>query len=179
MSLYCVPHYFQRAETPFYEWLQHFFHTAVTEWVRRWSDSSLPLYFSLPHSLIYSHTGNFYQERSSDPVDCSSPGSSAHGILQARVLEWVAISFSRGSSPPRDWTQISCIAGRRFTFWATREAPILSNGIIKSFKRHGVLHFTMEEVDSQSSIAAAMAGLCLPHPNSYVEVLPQPPHCVV
>ena len=51
----------------------------------------------------------------SDPVDCSLPGSSIHRIFQARVLEWVAISFSRGSSWPRDWTQVSRIAGRRFT----------------------------------------------------------------
>ena len=42
-----------------------------------------------------------------NPVDCSPPGSSVHGILQARILEWVAISFSRGSSRPRDWTQVS------------------------------------------------------------------------
>ena len=57
-----------------------------------------------------------------DPVDCSTPGSSVHGILQARILEWVAISFSRGSPWPRDRTQVSCIAGRFFTLWATREA---------------------------------------------------------
>ena len=44
---------------------------------------------------------------SCEPVDCSLLGSSVHGILQARVLEWVVISFSRGSSQPRDWTQIS------------------------------------------------------------------------
>ena len=50
-----------------------------------------------------------------DPVDCSLLGSSVHGIFQARVLEWVAISFSRGSSQPRDRTQVSCIVGRRFT----------------------------------------------------------------
>ena len=50
-----------------------------------------------------------------DLVDCSLPGSSIQGILQARILEWVAISFSRGSSQPRDQTQVSCIAGRRFT----------------------------------------------------------------
>ena len=50
-----------------------------------------------------------------DPVDCSLPGSSVHGILQARILEWVAISFSRGSSRPRDQTQMSRIAGRCFT----------------------------------------------------------------
>ena len=57
-----------------------------------------------------------------DPVDCSLPGSSLHGILQARVLEWVAIAFSRGSSQPRDRTRVSCIAGKRFKLWATREA---------------------------------------------------------
>ena len=55
-----------------------------------------------------------------DPVD--PPGSSIHGILQARILEWVAISFSRGSSQPKDWTQVSHIAGRHFNLWATREA---------------------------------------------------------
>ena len=54
---------------------------------------------------------------------CSLPGSSLHGILQARILEWVGISFSRGSSRPRDRTQVSHVAGRRFNLWATREAP--------------------------------------------------------
>ena len=52
-------------------------------------------------------------------MDCSPPGSSVHGILQARILEWIAIPFSRGSSQPRDWTQVSCITGRFFTVWAT------------------------------------------------------------
>ena len=63
-----------------------------------------------------------------DPMDCSLPGSSVCGIFQARVLEWVAISFSRRSSQPRDQTQVSFIAGRRFTIWATREdyGPITS-----------------------------------------------------
>ena len=60
-----------------------------------------------------------------NPLDCSLPGSSVHGILQARVLEWVAISFSRGSSRPRDQTQVSCIVGRCFIVWATREDFIL------------------------------------------------------
>ena len=46
-----------------------------------------------------------------DPMDCSPPGSSVHGILQARILEWVAMSSSRGSSQPRDQTQVSLIAG--------------------------------------------------------------------
>ena len=149
MSLCCVPHYFQRAETelmsPFYEWLQHFFPTAVTEWVRKWSDSSLPFYFSLPHSLIYSHT------------------------------------FTRkGAARKRDIT-LKFIQSLLFISNHLQQVLLLMvpNGIIKSFKRHIVLHFTMEEVDSQSSTAAAMAGLCLPHPNSYVEALPQPPHGVI
>ena len=50
-----------------------------------------------------------------DPMDCSLPGSSVHGVSQAIVLEWIAISFSRGSSQPRDQTQVSRIADRRFT----------------------------------------------------------------
>ena len=53
-----------------------------------------------------------------DPMDCSQPGFSVHGSLQARILEWVAFSFSRGSSQPRDWTHTSCVsslAGRFFT----------------------------------------------------------------
>ena len=54
-------------------------------------------------------------------MDCSLPGSSVHGIFQAIVLEWIAISFSRGPSQPRDRTQVSCIVDRRFTVWATRE----------------------------------------------------------
>ena len=57
-------------------------------------------------------------------MDCSPPGSSVHGILQARILEWVAIPSSRGSSQPRDWTLVSGIAGRFFTIWATRETPL-------------------------------------------------------
>ena len=57
------------------------------------------------------------------PVDCSPPGSSVHGFLQARILEWVAISFSGGSSQPRNQTWVSGIAGILFTNLAMREAP--------------------------------------------------------
>ena len=53
-------------------------------------------------------------------MDCSPPGSSVHGILQARGLEWVTIPFSRGSSPPRDRAQVSRIAGRFCAIWGTR-----------------------------------------------------------
>ena len=55
-------------------------------------------------------------------MNCSPPGSSVHGILQAKTLEWVAIPFSRGSSRPRDQIQVFHIAGRFFTVWASREA---------------------------------------------------------
>ena len=57
-----------------------------------------------------------------NPIDCSPPGSSVHGIFQARVLELESIPFSRGSSQPRDRNRVSRIAGRCFTIWATREA---------------------------------------------------------
>ena len=57
-----------------------------------------------------------------DLKDCNLAGSSVHGILQARILEWVAISFSRGSFQPRDWTRVYYIAGRFFNVWITREA---------------------------------------------------------
>ena len=60
---------------------------------------------------------------------CSLPGPSVHGIFQARVLEWVAISFSRGSSRPRYWTWVSCTAGRCFTIWATRDIACKIQGL--------------------------------------------------
>ena len=66
-----------------------------------------------------------------DRMDCSLPGSSVHGIFQARILEWVAISFSRGSSRLRDRTQVSLPVGRHFTVWATREAML--RGIHNTF----------------------------------------------
>ena len=56
-------------------------------------------------------------------MDCRLPGFSVHEIFQARILEWVAISFSRRSSRPRDWTLVSRIVSRRFTIWAPRKRP--------------------------------------------------------
>ena len=83
-----------------------------------------------------------------DPMDCSLQVSSVHGVLQARIPEWVAISFSRGSSWPRDQTWIGHIACRFFTVWATREAlqrrrrlKITGNFIfsLQSFKSYSVI----------------------------------------
>ena len=64
-----------------------------------------------------------------DSMDCSLLGSSVHGILLERILEWVAMPFSRGSSWPRDWTWVSCIAGRFFTVWATEKACNWRDGV--------------------------------------------------
>ena len=60
-----------------------------------------------------------------DPMDCSPPDSSVHGISQARILDWVAISYSRGSSQPRDWTHVSCIGRWILYHWATAWGPII------------------------------------------------------
>ena len=82
-----------------------------------------------------------------DPMDCSLPGSSIHGIFQARVLEWGAMSFSRGSSWPRDWTWVSRIVGRRFTIWASREVlPAIIKFIFPFFFIPRNISFSFQEV---------------------------------
>ena len=79
----------------------------------------------LSSTIYLQYSGNRSEVASSiwlcDPMDCNLPGSSVHGIFQARILEWVAISFCRRSSQPRDWAQVSHIVGRLSTIWATRE----------------------------------------------------------
>ena len=75
-----------------------------------------------------------------DPRDCSPPVSSVHGILQARVLEWLAISFSRGSPRRRDRTRLSHTAGGFFAFWATREALISNLNLHLHLRLHSCLH---------------------------------------
>ena len=82
---------------------------------RRWSHISCMLLF-----------GRWVLSDLCDPMVCSPLGFSVHGILQAIILEWVGISSSVRSSWPRDWTQVSCIAGRFFTCWAIiEESPFL------------------------------------------------------
>ena len=73
-----------------------------------------------------------------DPVDCSLLGSSVHGILQTRILEWVAIPFSRGSFQPRDWTQVSYIAGRFFTIWTIRKAQKFRVWVLKNYTNQNI-----------------------------------------
>ena len=75
---------------------------------------------------------------SCDPMDCSPPGSSVYGSLQAKILEWVAVPFSRGSSWPRGRTWVSRIAGRFFTIWATREDCVDQNKLWKILKAMGI-----------------------------------------
>ena len=94
---------------------------ASTSWIV-WS---LQTYF-LSHPLYQQVKSKVVSKAQScltlcDPMDCSLPGSSVHGIFQAIVLEWIAISFSRGSSQPRNRTRVSRIVDKRFTVWATRE----------------------------------------------------------
>ena len=85
-----------------------------------------------------------------DPMDCSLPGSSVHGIFQARVLEWVAISFSRGSSRPRDRTQVSIVG---FTLWATREVTALITVVVVQLLSQVQLFVTLWMAACQASLS--------------------------
>ena len=93
--------------------------TQSRTWLKRLSSSS--------SFLILRWFSRWVMSYSCDPMDCSPPGSFVHWILQVRILEWVAISFSRGSSWPRDRTQVFCIIGRFFTNWAMREKNYQNN----------------------------------------------------
>ena len=88
-----------------------------------------------------------------NPMDCSLPGSSVHDILQARVLEWVAVPFSRRSSQPRDQTQVFRIAGRFFTVWATREAQEYWCGR-SGFQQANSLPFEMPEKPKNTGVGS-------------------------
>ena len=95
------------------------------------------------------------------PVDCSPPGSSVHGILQTRVQEWFAISSSRGSSWPKDWTHISCSGRRVLYYWATWEADLTVINIPSAFSMCLTLywhfHFTDVETEAQRVLATCLA----------------------
>ena len=85
----------------------------MSHWTVVWMRNLFIVVQSLSHVWLFS-----------DPMGCSPPGSSVQGISQARILEWVAISFFRGSSPSRDGTLVSCIGRQVLYHWATREAPV-------------------------------------------------------
>ena len=101
--------------------------------MHNWIDKHFPLtlsilipYTHLPPTLPHSPSESEVAQSCltlCEPMNCSLPGSSIHGVFQTRVPEWIAISFSRGSSRPRDRTRVSHIVGRHFTVWATREVP--------------------------------------------------------
>ena len=113
----------------------------VMEWLR-WDAYNLTSTFSVQMQI-----GKMKVAQSCptlcNPMDCSPPGSSVHGILQKRILEWVVVPFSRGSSKPRDRTQASCIVGKFFTVWATREALCYYNGCKKQQEIFmGIMHMS-------------------------------------
>ena len=104
-------------------------------------------------------------------MDYSLPGSSLHGILQARVLEWVAIAFSRGSSRPRDRTWVSHIPGRCFNLWATRKPIFMQKFHYNTMKtgtsRRGLLRSIL------ASLVAQQSRICPPmHETSWVGKIP-------
>ena len=88
---------------------------------KNWSQSSQTTALSTILVCVCVYVSRSVVSDSCDPMDYSPPGSFVHGILQARILEWVAISFSRGFSQPRDGTWVYWIAGSFFPIWATRK----------------------------------------------------------
>ena len=95
--------------------VQH--HLPLGKWQRPWWDTLHSYWFGLVAKLCPTLW---------DPMDCRLPGSSVHGILQVRILEWVAMPSSRESSRSRDRTQLACVAGRFFTNWTTWEKLLLA-----------------------------------------------------
>ena len=130
----------EKVEIQTWVWIMK--HLSKNLWRVAWSSESLSLhllaqlwgYFLVFYTFCESEWVKFDQSCLTvcDPMDHSLPGSFVHGILKARILEWVAIPFSSGTSQPRDQTPVSCIAGRFFAIWATREIlliPSLSSAL--------------------------------------------------
>ena len=95
-----------------------------------------------------------------DLMDCSFPSSSVHGILQARILEWFASRFSRGSSQPRDQTCVFSIAGRFFTIWAIGEE-----------KNHK--WFTIQQLSTEIQLLVRNGVKCYGHESELDSLFPQ------
>ena len=98
-----------------------------------------------------------------NPINWGLSGSSIHGIIQARILEWVCIPFSRGSFWPMDWTRVFCVAGRFFTIWATREASQYMRNILwtKSKAQFGNFLQWLSEISLQWSIIYLMPNIVM------------------
>ena len=132
----------QRSLASYSPWrLQRVRHNRVTEYYRGYwdlvllpsSELTLSLHYVACVCVCVSHT---VISDSLWPMDCSSPGSSVHGIFQATILEWIAIPVSRASSWARDWTWVFRVAGKVFAIWATREAPYVAYHLKKEFNFH-------------------------------------------
>ena len=145
----CVTWADSRASAVSRPWASHLFTMSKFHFhpLKSWHGGNLPLPMGLPAPFVRQETSVHFSEREvpvgavwvsvcvcvcvcvcgqscptlCDPMDCSPPGSSVRGLLQARILEWVTIPISRGSSWPRDWTSVSHTAARFFTVWASRE----------------------------------------------------------
>ena len=127
------------------QWFRYiFFSDSFPFWLFQYIEYSSLCCTVNPCCLSESRSGSQSCPTLSDLIDYSLPGFSVHEIPQARILEWVAIPFSRVSSWPRDQTQVSCIVGRFFTIGATREAPRFFinslNPLINSTKGRSVNH---------------------------------------
>jgi len=99
-------------------------------------------------------------------MDCSPPGSSVHRILQARILEWVAIPFFRGSSQHRNWTWVSSTAGRFFAIWATREwENLISDRWLSTLLSSGTRHEPSETQATEPAVLShsVMSDSVPPH----------------
>ena len=108
-----------------------------------WQADSLPFFTT---SATWEHVK--VKVAQSYPTLWNPMDYTVHGILQARILEWVAISFSRGSSQSRNWIRVSCIPDRFFTSWATREGPPSAYRYLKFWDWNCA---DIEEVQGQSS----------------------------
>ena len=123
-----------------------FFQAKILEWV------------AMPFSRGSSQS-EWSESLSVVPDSFQSHGQDSHGILQARILDWVAFHFSRGSSQPRDWTQVSHIAGRFFTSWATREAQPRDQIYLSYISLWKLGSLPLAPPEKPSSVSAAAARL--------------------
>ena len=113
---------------------------SLSSFTSSWGSLVLPCF--LPYGWCYLHSYYSWKKMKvsqSCPTLCDPMDYRVHAILQARILEWIAFPFCRGSSQPRDWTQVSCIAGGFFTSWATGEAHALAISNLKIHRKKTIL----------------------------------------